>query len=140
MLDAIDPAEALAHLLGEVAGAGGPEPRQLILETTATSAGRVRALAMLDAGGTAVLLDGGDNLPRPAPPPPWDALTCSESQILASSAGHPDLLPELCALVVRGELQLAPLVTAVPPEAAAEALAARRRGELHELPIVRLHS
>lgn len=138
VLDAVEPAEALAHLLGEIAGAGMPEPRQLILETTATAAGRFRALAMLDAGATAVLLDGGDHLPRPAPPPPWEILTGSEAQILAISAGHPDLLPELCALVVRGELELAPLVTAVPPEAAAVALAARRRGELHELPIVRL--
>ncbi|HZS40175.1 MAG TPA: zinc-binding dehydrogenase [Polyangia bacterium] len=108
-----------------------------ILETTGTAAGRYRAIAMLPDGATAVLLDGSRGEPAPAPAIDWENFAASERTVLGAAAAHPDLYPELCALLVRGELALAPLVRAVSVDEAGAALAARRAGTLVELPIIR---
>jgi 6-hydroxycyclohex-1-ene-1-carbonyl-CoA dehydrogenase len=107
-----------------------------IVETTATPAGRHRAVAMLPDGGTAALLDGGDDLPHTLPPLPWKSFATREAQVFGASACHPDLFPELMALVVRGEVPIGQLVTRVAPADADSARAAVREGRLDRLPIV----
>ena len=52
----------------------------------------------------------------------WPRLVAAEAHVFGVVGGHPDLLPELVALVVRGQLPLAVAVRAV---AAADADAAR---------------
>jgi hypothetical protein len=91
---------------------------------------------MLPDGGTAVLLDGGNDADRPAPPVAWEALAAREAQVLCTSACHPDLYHELCALAVRGELPLGVLAEPVSVEEAAFARAERRRGKRLALPIL----
>ena len=56
--------------------------------------------------------------------------------ILGAASCHPDLYPELCALVVRGELSLSPAIRLLPFAALGEALEAMRAGRLIELPIL----
>lgn len=130
------PGDARAEIERQAAALGVATHCYKLIETTATPAGRHRAAAMLPDGGTAVLLDGGDDLLHPLPAMPWESLARSEAQLIGASACHPDLFPELCALVVRGELPIARLVTRVSPADAAEALALRRQGRLLELPII----
>jgi len=107
-----------------------------IVETSAGAIGRLRAVSMLPDGGAAALLDGGEDLPRQLPPVPWESLAAREAQVLGVSACHPDLYPELCARVVRGELPVGALVTRVAPPERDAALAAVRAGRLDRLPIV----
>jgi D-arabinose 1-dehydrogenase-like Zn-dependent alcohol dehydrogenase len=77
-----------------------------------------RALARVAPGVTLALLDGA-----PASAPVDVArLVAAEAHLLGVVGGHPDLLPELVALVVRGQLPLAANVRRV---AAAESDAAR---------------
>jgi 6-hydroxycyclohex-1-ene-1-carbonyl-CoA dehydrogenase len=129
------PDEARVAVEREAAAAGVRAYAWKLVETTATAAGRLRALAMLPAGGTAALLDGGDDLDGRAAP--WARLAALEAQVIGAAAAHPDLLPELCALVVRKELPLAPLVAAVAPAEIATAIAARRSNLSSVLPILR---
>jgi D-arabinose 1-dehydrogenase-like Zn-dependent alcohol dehydrogenase len=78
-----------------------------------------RALSQLVAGATVALLDGPGSAEFATD---WSRIVAAEAHLLGVVGGHPDLLPELCALVVRGQLRLA---DAVRPVAAAEAEAAR---------------
>jgi threonine dehydrogenase-like Zn-dependent dehydrogenase len=111
---------------------------EVVLETTGSSAGRHRALAMLPPGATALFLDGPVDA-VPVPQPDWHNFVGHESKLLGAEAAHPDLLPEVCALFARGELPIASLVTAVEPTQMEETLALRRKGLLPQLPIVRFH-
>jgi D-arabinose 1-dehydrogenase-like Zn-dependent alcohol dehydrogenase len=43
----------------------------------------------------------------------WATVVAKEAHVQGVLGGHPDLLPELCALVVRGQLALAPHVRRV---------------------------
>jgi D-arabinose 1-dehydrogenase-like Zn-dependent alcohol dehydrogenase len=43
----------------------------------------------------------------------WSQVVAKEAHVQGVLGGHPDLLPELCALVVRGQLALAPHVRRV---------------------------
>jgi 6-hydroxycyclohex-1-ene-1-carbonyl-CoA dehydrogenase len=123
---------AIAKMTAELSA---PSQGLLLLETTGSASGRERALSLVSEGGTAVLLDGGDDA-HPVPPSAWESLARSEAQIIGASAAHPDLYPELCALAARGELPLSELTRKVAPSEVAEALAAGRAGELDELLIV----
>jgi 6-hydroxycyclohex-1-ene-1-carbonyl-CoA dehydrogenase len=107
-----------------------------LVETTGSPAGRLRALSMLPDGGSAALLDGGEDLPRQLPPLPLEQLATREAQAMGVSACHPDLYPELCAKLVRGDFTLGALVTRVAPPERDAALAAVRAGKLDRLPIV----
>jgi threonine dehydrogenase-like Zn-dependent dehydrogenase len=62
-----------------------------------------RALARLAAGVTVALLDGTE---PSAPAIDLPRLVAAEARLLGVVGGHPDLLPELVALVVRGQLRL----------------------------------
>jgi threonine dehydrogenase-like Zn-dependent dehydrogenase len=78
-----------------------------------------RALAAVAPGSRVALLDGDGGGPLSTD---WPALVAAETQIFGVVGGHPDLLPELCALVVRGQL---PLADAVRRVSFAEAESAR---------------
>lgn len=78
-----------------------------------------RALAAIAPGVTIALLDGDG---AEAAATDWPRLVAAEAHVLGVVGGHPDLLPELVALVVRGQLPLAPHVRRV---SFAEAAAAR---------------
>lgn len=111
-VDGALPAPALRDELARQASAFGlPLSGTKLLETSASPAGRAAALALLTDGGTLVLLDGGSD--EAAPPLAWESLARDEAQVIGASACHPDLLPELCALVVRGDLPLVALTTRV---------------------------
>jgi 6-hydroxycyclohex-1-ene-1-carbonyl-CoA dehydrogenase len=137
---ALDPAGAWAAVR-EIAGrAEVPVHGAVLIETTGTDAGRARALGMIEAGGTAILLDRQDPVgagqagPLPAGPgldgPALLERVCREQgRVLGAPAAHPDLLPELLALVQRAELDLGALTLAVAPTEIEDTLARRRRGE-----------
>lgn len=155
-LAALDPATSddadLRAALRELAtGAGVPDHGLCLLETTGTDAGRARALALVERGGTVVLLDRmhqpqGEAMPAPlaagpqlAGPATLAQICEDQCSILGAGAPHPDLLPELVALLRRAGVDLDPLVTPIAPQDIDAALAQRRRGEAPAatLPIVR---
>lgn len=92
---------------------------------------RARALTLLASGVTLAMLDGDDplstdqSITRDSAGAPsataWSNLVNSEAQLLGVVGGHPDLLPELCALVVRGQLSLGDVVRRIRFEDAAAA-------------------
>lgn len=153
--DALDPAQAREALREIARAAELPTHGPTILETTGSDAGRARALALVEAGGTAVLLDrpgpsrsvdgAGMAAPLPAGPaltgPAALALLCEEQgSVVGAGPPHPDLLPDLVALVLRGALDLGALTVAVSPSEIDAVLARRRRGDAEErlrLPIAR---
>lgn len=153
----LDPEAGRAAVREIAAEASLPAHGLCLLETTGTDAGRLRALGMLEAGGSALLLDRmqplaplpeGDELPAPLPagpglcgPAALDRLSREQCQVIGVGAAHPDLLPELAALVQRAEIDLSALVAAVTPAEIDAVLGRRRRGEGDrlKLPIVRFH-
>lgn len=80
-----------------------------------------RALARVAPGVTLALLDGDGAADFAVD---WARLVDAEAHLFGVVGGHPDLLPELCALVVRGQLPLAEHVRAVALD---DAQAARAR-------------
>lgn len=69
---------------------------------------------------------------------PLEIAMASEVTVAGVAGCHPDLLPELTALVARGDVALAPLVTVVPVAQLADALAERERTRPATSLIVRL--
>ena len=130
---ALDAAGARDQLFGEARAAGIETVELKVIETTSTGAARRRAVALLGDGGVAALLADGDGV---SPIADLDALAEREATVVGAGACHPDLLPELAALVVRGDLVLAPQVVAMPFEAFADALDSVRCGRIARLPIL----
>ncbi len=116
----------------------GTQPPALpwkIFETSGRAAGRARAAALAGAGGTAVLLSGdaaGTRDPWPAPPELLD----DDVTLIAVAGAHPDLVPEIVALAVRGELDPAAAVELHPFAARDEVIAGLRAGRGTRLPVV----
>lgn len=159
-LAALDPAahdsDSACRVLRELAVNAGLLPHGLtLIETTGSDAGRARALGLLEAGGVAILLDRSEPLGEGAAPASLAAPLIADPsvagmallervsnqgcQILGAGPGHPDLLPELVALLERAQLDLGSWTRAVAPDAVAAELADRRagRGDQLTLPIVR---
>ena len=88
-----------------------------------------RALDRVAAGTTVALLDGDG---AAAFAVDWSRLVAAEAHVLGVVGGHPNLLPELVALVVRGQL---PLAGAVRRVAFADAEAARADYLAHAGPL-----
>src|SRR5262249_52904452 len=118
------PEEHRAALEKLAAELNAPAHGWTLVETTGTPAGRHRALATLPDGGTALFLDGGDDLPHQTPATPWESLVRAETHVIGASAAHPDLYPELCALAARGELPLVELTRPIALGEVPDALAA----------------
>ena len=87
------------------------------------AADRRRALSLAGPGATVVLMDANVDQSEDSAPfsTDWARLVDAEAHVLGSVGGHPDLLPELCALVVRGQLPLAAAVRRVSVDEAARA-------------------
>lgn len=103
-----------------------------LIETSGRAEARRQAIELAAlAGGTAVLLDGGDGRPVACD---LEALATGEARIIGAGAAHPDLLPELLSLVVRGELRLDDEVAPLPFPAAGEAVDTARASGL--LPVL----
>ncbi len=130
--------DARAHFAAAIAVAKGatvvaddaaeaPVDGAIIVATSAAE--RRRALTLAGQGATVVLLDSSvDSTADSAPfATDWSRLVDAEAHVLGSVGGHPDLLPELCALVVRGQLPLAAAVRRVSVDEAARAHAAYLR-------------
>jgi threonine dehydrogenase-like Zn-dependent dehydrogenase len=92
--------------------------RLKIFETTGTTLGQSLALEWVAPGGTVALLDRSpaDAIGSGASASMLEDLARKEVTLLGCAAAHPDVLPELCALVVRGELPLAEHVVAFGPD------------------------
>lgn len=154
-LATLDPAEhdadSAQRILRELAASSGMLPHGLTyIETTGSDAGRARALSLLTAGGIALLLDRSRPLDHPAEYPPESApvplaepliadanlagpavlarIAREQCQILGAGPGHPDLLPELIALIARSQLDLTALTRSVTMSAVDAELADRRAG------------
>jgi len=92
-----------------------------------------RALALVAPGVTVALLDGDG---AGSVTVDWPRLVAAEAHVFGVVGGHPDLLPELCALVVRGQLPLyGDEVVRRVPFAEAEAARAAYRADGGPLPI-----
>ncbi|MGZ3443973.1 MAG: hypothetical protein ACXVDD_30850, partial [Polyangia bacterium] len=91
-----------------------------------------RALAAVAPGCRVALLDGDGGAPLATD---WPALVTAEAHVFGVVGGHPDLLPELCALVVRGQLALGAADVRRVSFAAADAARAAYRADGGPLPI-----
>lgn len=142
---ALDPDAARARLRELASGAGLLPHGLTLIETSGSDAGRARALAMLEAGGTAILLDRAAPLAAgtpaaPATPPlaaplpagphlgiaALERVVDEQCQILGAGPAHPDLLPELLALLERARIDLSALTRPVEPADVHTVMDARR--------------
>lgn len=143
---------ALLRLCDE---AGLPWHGLCVLETSGSEAGRTRALTMLGAGGTAVLLERAQPLDAPLYPAPalpvagagptsgislLEKAVSEGCQIIGAGTPHPDLLPELVALIERAQLEpeLSTLTRAITPTEIDAVMAARRSGHASAAERIRL--
>jgi threonine dehydrogenase-like Zn-dependent dehydrogenase len=115
-------------------GTAAPLERALVIETRGDAPSRRQALARVGIGGRLAFVDGA----TPAPPldTDWSRLVAAEAQVVTITGAHPDLLPELCAMLVRRQLTLAPHVRRVDAAAAPAARAAWLAGSDPLLPIL----
>jgi L-iditol 2-dehydrogenase len=102
---ALEPAEAALALRARLAetGAGGAPLR--VYEVSGRADARARAVALAGPGATLGLL-GAEVAGAPETPDLPSALVDRDVVILGVAGPHPDLLPELAALVARGDLEL----------------------------------
>ncbi len=124
------------------ADAGHGERPLYLFETTATDEGRSWASALAGPAAKLIFLaksaysnpDPGDaarglpaNMPPSTPANIIDAVCDHDSAILAVAGTHPDLLPEIVALAVRGELDIAGAAALTTPDGIAAAAESLRR-------------
>lgn len=152
----LDPAAAAAEVAAIAKAAAVPAHGACILETTGSDAGRLRALGMLLPGSSAVLFGRARGLhqtaeatpslaaepgagPGLAGPGVLEQLCRQQATVYGAATPHPDLLPELLALLERARVDLAQLTRSVSPDEVAAEYAARRNGSADPLtlPIAR---
>jgi threonine dehydrogenase-like Zn-dependent dehydrogenase len=148
-LHALDPSQHEAdsvksELLQICRQAGLPGHGWYLLETSGGDAGRARALSLLESGGTAILLDRAQPLSASLSAPGLPAelaagpglsgvallqpIAAQGCMVLGAGPAHPDLLPELLALIERTSVPLSALTRAVSPDEIESTMAARRQG------------
>ena len=106
---ALAPEDCAAAVRERLSAAGAHLPPR-VFEVSAGAAGRAHAAALAGPGSTLVLLGGAAAGCAEAPPIPA-ALLDDDVTIVGVAGAHPDLVPELCALATRGELDLASVMT-----------------------------
>lgn len=121
---------ALARAKGATAYADhdAPPSSWRIFETSGQDAGRARAAGLAAAGATVVLAPGIGIVPSEL----WNR----EVTVVGVAGPHPDLVPELCALVARGELALDAAARLAPLDALPSVLAELRSGAAERTTIV----
>ena len=133
---ALAPQELRAAVRARLAATPQPAPLPWkVFETTGRAAGRARAAALAHAGGTLTLLSGEAAGTRDAWPAPPELLD-EDVTILAVAGAHPDLVPEVVALAVRGDLDVAAAVEIRPRAELDDIVAALRAGRTSRLPVV----
>jgi len=116
----------------------GPASGRRIIETSGSAGGRALALGLAGPGGAVAFVDGLDGRSIDfAPAASWNTFVTDEALLFGATACHPDLYPELAALVVRGQLDLGPLVEAVSLADVVSARADYAAGRRQTLPILR---
>lgn len=110
------PASQTAEALRSAAGAAGHGERPgCIFVTGAAAEDRGLALAAMRPGSRLVLLARRAlGLPDRGPLLDIDAVADADGTLVGVAGAHPDLLPEVAALAVRGELDLAGAAEVVP--------------------------
>ncbi|HWN70715.1 MAG TPA: hypothetical protein VNM90_23905, partial [Haliangium sp.] len=110
-------------LAGARAAAGHGERPWCVFATGAESAQRSLALAAMTPGSRIVFLARGAlGLDTAGPTVDIDTVVDFDGTLLGVAGAHPDLLPEVAALAVRGELDLAGASHILAPEALAWSL------------------
>jgi hypothetical protein len=110
-----------------------PHERALVVETLGTATARARALELAGIGARLAFVDGAE--PDDPFVTDWSRLVALQASIVCVTGAHPDLLPELCAMLVRKQITLAPHVRVVAAADAHAARAAWLAGESAILPI-----
>ncbi len=118
------------------AEAGHGERPAHVFVTRSDAATRALALASLTRGGQLVLLSGAALGERgPDQPHSLDAIANGDGSLLGIAGTHPDLLPELAALVVHEELNLSEAAAVIGPDDMADAVSASGAfASLHDPP------
>lgn len=98
----------------------GVRPRRVIVTD-----GALLDTALRVAGPRATVVVAADELPALSPLTPLELALCQEAVVAGVAGCHPDLVPELAALAVRGDLALAALTEVVAVGALADRLAER---------------
>jgi threonine dehydrogenase-like Zn-dependent dehydrogenase len=122
-----------ARVVVDADGSAAPVERALVIETLGTAVARARALELVGIGGRIALVDGAE--PDDPFVTDWSRLVALQAAIVCVSGAHPDLLPELCAMLVRKQITLAPHVRRIAAADAPAARAAWLAGESAILPI-----
>ena len=123
--------------LREAAAAGGHGERPWhVFETSAAAESRRLALAVSGPQARITLLArralGTPSSDEGLSTLHMETVLDADASILGVAGAHPDLLPEVAALVVRGELDIASAARVIPPEALAEAMDQRHGPEDHD--------
>lgn len=114
-------ASAKRRLTDTAAALGLSAAGQLIVETTGTATGRLWAAELAEPGGALLLFPRSPSSPEHWAQNPQALFSAVAEDLVAAQvqiipvAPHPDLLPELFALVRRAEIDLSAQVQAVPP-------------------------
>jgi threonine dehydrogenase-like Zn-dependent dehydrogenase len=119
MEDVLDREAARAAAMQAAAGGGHGKRPWYIFETSASDEGRALALSLAGpASRLTMLASAAITRSRSHQPVALDAVLGAvldaEGVILGVAGAHPDLLPEIAALVVRGELDVAGAAEIVP--------------------------
>jgi 6-hydroxycyclohex-1-ene-1-carbonyl-CoA dehydrogenase len=121
--DAPDAESRAAALAAMKAAGNGGKPWRLF-ETSGEAARQTRALAIAGPRATVVLAAPGATGMRAEAVELGDALD-EDSTVIGVAGAHPDLLVEVAAMAVKGELDVAAACDAVPVDELAGALARR---------------
>lgn len=121
-VEADAPAGQAAEALRSAAAAAGHGERPwCMFVTDAGPEHRSLALAAMRSGSRLVLLARRAlGLPDRGPPLDLDAVADADGTLLGVAGAHPDLLPEVAALAMRGELDLAGAAEIIPADLLAE--------------------
>jgi len=126
----VSPTEATADAVRARLGEGPPRVWR-VLDMTGRAAVARAAVALLPELKTGSLSLVGSAAPELL----LDPAALSEVPLLTTEGPHPDLLPELLALCVRGDLDLRPLTARIDPAGLPAALAALLAGQGPPCPI-----
>jgi threonine dehydrogenase-like Zn-dependent dehydrogenase len=99
-----------------------------VFETTGTAAGRARALSLAGPGAQVAMVAPGATGAEASEPLPVDALFGAGASVAFVAGAHPDLIPEVAALAVKGELDLARVADVIDATALGELEARVHRG------------
>lgn len=114
----VEPASAHEALAGARAAAGHGERPWCIFATDAAPAQRSLALAAMTPGSRIVFLGRGAlGLGAAGAAMDIDTVVDADGTLLGVAGAHPDLLPEVAALAVRGDIDLAGASQVLAPEA-----------------------